>query len=658
MVKVLRLSAAGVIFFKLSGVAIAVELIEPAEGVYRTSQDPVLIRLQSLPSDLWPYLQLELGNIDVSKFVSRTDDVLRYEPQDLLAKGSHQLRLLAVTPDGNIDEVAVWQIEIRTSAGFIESSIEASVDLQVSQRVADNFESDTVGETQGQGSAVFASVNSTRNVRITSSADFIYNSQSEQTLTGREFDLNEFNLKSEWSQASVTVGHQTIAANSLVLTDFNRRGVSGSIRNEGDTFTSTAFGMRTETIAGFEEGLGIGDSQNRTAGAVINVSPISAAPEKLIVSALYLDGRGRSDGLAEEADETPNTGGSATALIVESYSYKKQAYLRGEYARTSFDFDGKNTGYAEQDDRASSIYVQFATERDQDRVQPNNWNVGLLRQRVGPWFYSLGNNYLPSDKESTQLITNYMSPSWQLNAFAAFERNNVTNDQNVPTIETRLITTALTYTPQSDTETPVTGMFSNPTYTFGYTFNEQEQVTDPTGFAGDVTDLKNSEASVSAGFAGDSWSWRVAYIMSSEDDVTNVYSDLKNQITSIEGFFPVGSQFTLTPIIQYTRIRDVDLNLTTTGWNSGLTIGYDNQGDWSASLTYTVTQEDRDDGLIDTRTEMLDIFAQWVISPAEINKPGFSLFTSANYQDTDVMNINIDQYQVFVGINASWPVTF
>ena len=657
IIKTTTLVVACLKLLTVTTMATAAKLQDPP-GSYRTSQDPIQIRLATLPQTVWPYLHLELDAIDVTEFVTRTNGMLRYQSPDALTTGSHQLRLVAVTPDGNIEEIANWQLEIRTSAGFIESSIDANTDLQVMQRVADDYSLDSVSRSQGQGSAAFATTHSTNKVRITGSADFIYNSQSDQTQNGRKFDVNEFNLTSEWSQAAVSVGHQTVPANSLILADFNRRGVSASVRNESNSVVATAFGMRTETIIGFENGTGVGDSNHRTAGAVIRASPLTKAPEKLIVSAMYLDGRGNSEGVAEVSDDTPDTEGDASAIVVESYTYKKQAYFRGEYARSRFDFDGRNTGFDAENDRASSVYVQFATERDQERASPNNWNVGLLHQRVGQWFHSLGNTYLPSDKESTQLASSYISPSWQMTANAAFEQDNVNNDRTLPTIETRLVATALSYTPQSENVMPATSLFSNPVYTLGYTHSDQEQVTMPVGFAGDVTDRNNSEVSISAGFTGDAWDWRLAYTLSSEEDVTNVNSDLENHITSLEAHFPLGTQFSLTPIIQSTRARDIDAGSTIEGWNTGLTINYDNQDDWSGGLTYTVSREDGNDDLTNTRTAILELLARWVYQQAQDNKPGISLFTTANYQDTNSLDGNTDQYQVFVGVNVNWPVSF
>lgn len=637
--------------------AAAVELIKPA-GAYHTAHDPIQIRLTEVPKAFWPYLLLELDDIDISQFISRFNDVLKYDPVEPLATGHHQLRLLAVTPDGNIEEIANWQLDVRTSAGFIESSIESNVDLQVLQRVADNFTLDTVGRTQGQGSAAIASHHATNSVRLTSSADFIYNSQRDQTLNGRKFDLNEFNLTSEWSQAAVSVGHQSVPANSLILADFNRRGVSATVGTESRSVTATAFGLRTETITGFEHGLGVGDSQHRTAGAVIRAAPLENAPEKLIVSAMYLDGRGQSEGQAEVTDDTPDTEGDASAIVLESYNIRQQLYLRGEYARTRFDFDGKNTGFGAEDDHASAVYVQFATERDQERAAASNWNLGLLRQRVGPWFHSLGNTYLPSDKELTQLNSAYASPSWQVTANAAFEQSNVEDDQAVPTIETRFVTTALTYTPQSAEPVATSGLFSNPTYTLGYTYGNQEQVTTPIGFVGDLTHLSNREATLSAGFAGDTWSWRLAYILSQEEDVTNLNSDRENRITSLEAYFPIGTQFSLTPVIQSTRSREVDSGTTIDGWNTGLTVNYHNLDDWSGGLTYTVSREDGNDGFTNSRVAVIELIATWVYQQSQENKPGIRLFTTASYQDTSSTDINADQYQVFIGVNVNWPVSF
>lgn len=643
--------------FAVSVTAVGVELIKPDESFY-TSEDTIKVRLGTLPRSVWPYLHMELDDIDLSQLTSRFNDVLQYKPVEPLTTGPHQLRLIAVTPDGNIEEIAVWKLDVRTSAGFIESKIEANMDLQVTQRVADNFTSDTVGRTQGQGGAAFSSLHSTDNVRITSSADFIYNSQIEQTPNNRKLEVNQFNLTSEWSQAGVSIGQQNIPTNSLILTDFNRRGVTASVNTESGNLIATVFGTRTETISGFEHGLGVSDGNHRTQGAVIRIAPLANAPESLIVSAMHLNGRGMVSGLAEVADETEYTSGSASDIMLESYRMNKKLYLRGEYAISSTDFDGTGSGYGSVDDRASTMYVQYATERDSSRTGDGNWAIGLLRKRVGPWFHSLGNTYLPTDKVLTQLNTSYQSSAWMINTNTAVEKSNEANEQTIPTVETRIFSAQLAYSPQSDVSASTSGILSHPNYSLGVTKGSERQISMPSGFDGDGTDRNTTEVFLAAEFTGDSWSWRIARAISKEVDEINSVNDTENTITSLNVSFPLTTRFMFGSEFQVTRNTYINSGSTTNGRNIGITLNYDNQENWSGGVNYTATQEDGGVEYSNTRTYGVGVVVMWAYQIANINKPGLRLFATANHQESISADLKSSQYQVFVGLNLTFPLAY
>lgn len=635
------------------------ELLDIQGKDFRGSQDPVQIKINNaVVKDNWKYLHLEIDSVDVTDMTSINSGILKYVPQEKLTSGSHNVRLVAILPDGNIDELANWEVSVRASANFLESTTESNFDLNVTQRVVDNFTTNDVNETQGQGSYVFASNLATDNFRLTSNADFIYNSQTDQTQNGKEVDINEYNLTSEWSQSSVILGHQTVPVSSLVLNDFNRRGVSANYHNETNSFAATGFALRTEAITGGDDGLGISHKDKRTSGTYVRINPITESPEKLIISGVYINGMGNSEGSAELSDSLTEGEGDASTILVESYVNKKRVYLRGEYASSSFDFDGGGTGYAAESDAASSLYVQYATERNNERTKDYNWNLGFLHQKVGTWFHSLGNATLPSDKQSSQITGSYMSPQWQLNSNLSLEKNNTKNDSSVPTVETRILSANLTYTPQSDTENIQQGMFGNPNFTLSFLHNDNKQIQTPSGFLGDTVNLANREIAIAASFSGDSWNWSLSHTFSSENDLTNVNSDFNNRMTSFDANFQVNDKFSVTPVLQITENRNIDQKITTDGTNVGLTMQYTNNENWNASVGYSNNSEKANDGFTDRQTDLYEMQTTWIYQQAKENKPGINYFARASYAGTEELAVKTDQYQVFLGVTIAWPANF
>jgi hypothetical protein len=202
------------------------------------------------------------------------------------------------------------------------------------------------------------------------------------------------------------------------------------------------------------------------------------------------------------------------------------------------------------------------------------------------------------------------------------------------------------------------GIFANPSYSFGVTKGSEEQITTPAGFVGDTTDRNNTEVSLAGEFSGDLWYWRLAHTVSKEMDDTDLYSDLENSLTSLDASISVTPLITLGPVIQVTRSRDIDLDTTIDGWNAGMTINYDNNKDWRGGLSYTVFREDGHDDFTNTRTSVIEFMSTWAYQIAKGTKPGIHFFTKANYQKSSSLDINSDQYQVFVGLNINYSVVF
>jgi hypothetical protein len=120
----------------------------------------------------------------------------------------------------------------------------------------------------------------------------------------------------------------------------------------------TAFAMRTETINGFRHGFGAGDSANRSDGVMLTTQPLTTRPERLQVSALYLNAEGNPLG-SSTAGYPESVRNDAAALAVDSLTFDQRVRLRGEYARSDTDFDGAGTLVGDESDSAHSLLAQY-----------------------------------------------------------------------------------------------------------------------------------------------------------------------------------------------------------------------------------------------------------------------------------------------------------
>ncbi|MGD8886556.1 MAG: hypothetical protein PVF34_13105 [Gammaproteobacteria bacterium] len=639
-------------------------LADTGDKGFRASEDPVIIRFgQELPSDLVPYLRLEIDAIDVSDFVQRSNEEMVYTPQTPLEHGEHELRVVAVLPDGVIEEAALWKIEVRASETFRVAQVNGQVDLQVMQRIADDIEKPAPDKTQGQGAATLASRHADGNWTANSQFNMIFNSQEEQTLTGEEFDLTDYQVVTNWTQSALTLGHQNLSPNSLILNEFNRRGLSFNYRGEQQRFQAIGFSARTEQITGFRNFTGINDADHRTNGITLSAYPIPDNPQWLGVTAIYLDSRGVSEGQAQINDTTEESGGDARSILIDSYLGDRLWHLHGEVAKTSFDFDGVDAGFGAQDDDATTLSIGYDTSRRQSNEgQPDyTWGVSMVRQRVGPWFYSLGNTAVTVDRETTQLLANYQDGKFGANAVMSAGEDNVDDINTLPTTEIDTALVNLTYVPAAgggdDASSMFKGMFKNPNFSLSWTQNKLDQVTTPTGFTGDDVNSSHDELIVMAAFSGDTWYWSLSHSMIQQDDKVNTANSADTNTTSLESQVAVNEKFNLAPIVQVSETDYGAIDTVSRSWLAGITFNFNYPADWNYSFSYTVNREEASDDSIDNRMRLGQLTLQWQYLQPSPNKFGMSFFNTASHTTNEVGPEELDQYQVFLGVNVTLPVS-
>ncbi|MFO7602838.1 MAG: hypothetical protein R6X06_03375 [Gammaproteobacteria bacterium] len=643
-------------------------LVAVAEGEHRTGQAPIEIRLgPEMPPDLIPYLRLEVDAIDVTDFVTTEGALLRFRPPQALTPGQHQLRVVAVLPDGVIEEAAVWTIEIRASAAFRVAEVNGQLDLQVTQRLTDNLLDPPSGRTQGQGAIGLNSQHANDGWRTTTQANMLYNSQEAQGLSENAFDLTDYQIRTDWTQSAFTLGHQTLPVNSLVLNQFNRRGLSVSTRTEGNAVQLNGFATRTEEITGFKYFTGLEDSGHRTSGLALTGFPLEQQPERLAITAVYLDGQGAPEGVAEVNDSSNNVGGQAQAIIIDSYLQNKRWRLRAEHARSDFDFDGVHSGYAAVEDTATNFLLGYDTARAEDMTEPSDhhWGISVVHQDIGPWFYSLGNSTNTVDRRTTQLLGHYQGPGLGVNGTLSLGEDNVDNITSLPTTRIESAAVYLSYVPQpaaQDTVAasgqaapPAESLFSNPAYTLSWTQNSLDQIRTPLGYSGDDVNSRYDELAVAATFSGSDWYWSLNHALIKQDDKVNVGNQADTVSSGLESQLTLTPYLSITPVLQKSVTDYRNLQIKSRAWLAAATLNLNYPEHWSHNLSYTVNREVAGDDSIDTLTRIAQLAVQWRYREAKRNQFGLSLFSTASHRQATSSGVETDEYQVFVGVNIALP---
>ncbi|MEJ2590766.1 MAG: hypothetical protein P8178_05070 [Candidatus Thiodiazotropha sp.] len=630
-----------------------VELEFPDQGFYRPG-DPLTFKVPSdMPIEVLQRLSMELDGIDVTSFVSREGDRAIYTPPQPLAYGPHEIRLVEYLPDGNIVERALFKVEVRKNALFRQADAVANVSLSATQRIYDDNASGSVAKGQQQGGANLSARVADGEWQAGADMDLIYLSQPELTADGRRLDMARGLVSATRGPVTVQAGDQAIPGANLVLNGFARRGVSGSVRLDGLRSEFTGFAMRTAAINGFPHWPGVSDSGSRTDGVLWTTTPLAQHPERLQITATYLNGEGSPDGSSVAGVDEP-VSNDAGSFVVDSLTWEQRLRLRGEYARSTTDFDASAPLLGDTSDHALDLLATYQQPQSQLGDAAFYWNLGAEHKRIGLDFYSLGNVGQPTDKLLNQVFGGFNWGGWAMNGQLARQRDNIDNDPRFPHLNTDIVALSTSYSPLDMPElTGFMRLFAQPSLSVTAQHWTRRHQDIPVAYAGDRLDDATDVVTAMLQFVPGNWSWDIVQTHTSFRDHANIQPDSLDDYTDLGLNLPLTQNLTLGTRLQYDHFNDQthDTLTETIGAQANLGISA-MENRLNASLAYTLNRNMADDGSVDTTNYTIDAAASWIATQVRPNRPGLTLFTQGSYQDDQ------DLLQIFAGLRVDWQAIY
>ncbi len=636
-----------------------VRLLPAASGPFRSSEAPLVLQFsRRIDPAFRQGLLVEVDGIDVTQMLEILPEAVRFTPVEPLEPGWHELRLIHETQEGELKELGRWEFETRRSARFREVAWALEGDVQVMRRVRDDLEAPDSGPMQSQGGLRMVSRQADGSWRLDSSADVVHSTENGLFPGGREVDLNEYAVALQWPQFAVTLGHQQIPADSLVLSQFSRRGLSVAGTAPDGRYRAIGFMTRTEAVTGIDNFFGFRDRGHRTEGVVVSAEPFSTPEQQWVFSAVYVDGRGDSDGEGELEDAAGGIGGEAYAVIADGRLGAQTWRVRGEFARSRMDFDGVGQGFAAEPAGAYNVAV-FYSPRPAGDGEQWSWNAGLTRSRVEPWFGSLGDLDLPSDRESRSVFVTATHPRVSVESRIALENDNVEADPLLPVVENRLYSVALTYSPEA-AEDPSPGgfrqWFGPPDVGVSWLADRQRQVQTPDGYSGDPVNVDLREVTASLAFEGDYGGWSLNHTMTRNLDRSADTGRVEQRMTGLDLRLDLFEPVTVNPQWVVTREREAQTGRVVEGWLAGLVLGLNVIEDLEASVSYTIErQTDAFDGGV-IRSEAGEYGVSWSIREPTQRSPGVALFSNGAMEHREGEEGG-SSYQIFLGIRIGWQTS-
>jgi hypothetical protein len=659
------------------------ELLAPTAGG-RGPTDPIRVRLPVLPRATIQQLALELDDLDVSAVAAIEGRDLVFVPPQPLAFGTHQLRLVENAANGNIREVGLWTIEIRRSAAFREASLQSDIAIGASERIADNNLAEPKPKAfQADGAAKLQMALANGSWRATGQMDLLYKSLRELMPRGENgpyVDVGTFLFTYEQGPVVAQAGDQSPAPDSLILSGFQRRGVSVGAQSAERGLAMTAFSLRTRNAVGFVDGLGTGDANNVTSGVVFSARPIGYRPEALALTATYLSGKDPGQaavGTGSDSSSTVATQGRAADIVADSQMLQQRLRLRGEYAVTRFDLDGSgvdtdgdgviDSNLDPKRDHAYAVLLAYVPWREKliDN-KPIVWSLGVENRRIGTFFGSPAN---PTGTPDRDMIRAFSAVNWSgLDAQVSLgrETDNVADLDLVPRARTGLRFVSLAYTPQLDRSLrpdgrlPPLPWYGQPNFSASYTGVSQDiEKAGASLSAGPLADSSN--LLFGAGFSYPTWNWSANYTIARVRNHIGSAPDSDTDAVGLNAALRFAERLTLNPVIQYSRTKSnssaglAATEMATT--TAGIGIGYPFSERVSGLLQYSLNRQDTACGCQDARSRDVTANLTWIPVPAVGSKPGFSFSLAGQYHDAEDQTMAINppsNFQLFLRVDMRW----
>ncbi|GAB4371294.1 MAG: hypothetical protein Kow00114_32100 [Kiloniellaceae bacterium] len=665
--------AAGLVYAALCGNAATAlaqadwvpELAPPAAET-RGGSEPIVILL---PGDLDPAaygrLAVELDDLDVTAFAEIAAGSLTLVPPESLGSGSHSLRLIERGEDGSILERGAWALEIRHSALIRDLSLNADLAGEINGRVAQRGLNTPSQHVTGESGGNVEAAAGDENWRLSAQANYLYNSQLELGLDQRNFDIGEYRLDGDVQNddffAGLTLGDHDTGIDNLIMSGFYRRGASFRAGTTDDSLSVTGFVQRTEPLVGTRHVVGISHDEERVEGASVSMRPIAALRDNIKLTGTFYTGEGGDGGYGVGTDPVVNEG-SGWSVGADTLWFDESLRLRGEYAQSEYDFDGKNQGFNAENAEAYSVLASLEPLRGATLDgSVFTWTVGVQRDEIDTFFKSLANPYLEADRETTSIFTDFFWDEISVQLRVDHQLNNVDDLDYLPTDRNINAYGTVTYTPFVEPlEDGSLPWYGQPFFSLSGALYEIDRIDRSSDFPDDDADNTTRSVTFSTGANYQDWSWNLSHTIYSFSDHVDVLNDTLNNSTALGAYLLVDDWLTLSPSVQWDVYDDLDakegnesllLNL-----GADITVIPETL---SASLYYSLNHRMGHGDTPDTQS--LNGEVVWTLRQAEVNRLGIALALSGFVQDTDddFDNPQSDlQYQAFTSLRLSLPVAY
>lgn len=475
----------------------------------------------------------------------------------------------------------------------------------------------------------------------------------EYLLTTRAFGQD--------SSATFKLGNHNTGISNILIDGFNRRGASMQL-DLANSVKITAFSQDPLKAIGNANILGVQDDTERVDGAHIMLHPLGEDTH-LLFELAYSYGEGRQrGGYGDAAFDPTKVRGQGSMFAGEWQGLANKVNLRGEFADTSFDPDGKITDVTALNGKAYHGVATYALLGDLDprTYDEKNWTLTLDRKKIGSYFHSMANNRLPADQDSYSLTSNFNHETLAITGNAWTSTNNVDRFDFIPTDSTDSASLQISLTPEYVGIKPndSNSWFALSNFTFGLNGTRQHRDKTPAIFLGN--DLEQRVKGTNIGWntaLTDKLNLNLSHTTTSFSDSIDSNNNQHSALSEISIGYTPSDRLNFNLSLQYEHARFA----TSDGrgnYFAGLDVGYVIIPDVLVSNSHGSLQlndSGNEDEQYNASTELM-----WTFVQAERNKPGYGIAWSANYQRVEEGYTTVrydagNQFTTFLSLKINAP---
>ena len=338
--------------------------------------------------------------------------------------------------------------------------------------------------------------------------------------------------------------------------------------------------------------------------------------------------------------------GDAYSLSLDGQFYRQQLRIRGELAQSTFDFDGADTGFKAEQDQAYDLLLSYSPTPNVQTELPVAWNFSVVKQHIQPYFYSLANEALVADRDTTTFYANATRGPWGVNSAYSTTGDNL-DDQYLQTNTSHGVNLGINYSAATPYEpASAWGWLGTPFYSL--TLNETH------------SDIDTQTLGLTNSFAYEYGSWYLSLSRSTLDDADNPLADATTTNYGLGMDITLGDDTSISASTSQITTEEKASGLNTLTWDYLVTVNYASASDkfrGNLSLNLIDTDDKISQPAVDYQQLFIGSALSYELVSARRWRPAVVMGVSGSYADTDEITDISDAseiYQILFTLRLNW----